>query len=98
MISPHGTPVSPEMERALDGLTGLGDLFGEASDRSAGTVDAYPVSIWFNGCYYCKLDVADQWRLQYCNLYRSSKSEAVVRHPRAGVRYRYGSRPEQHPR
>ena len=98
MTSLHGAPVSPEMERALDNLTGFSDLPEGTSERLAGTADAYPVSIWFNGCYYCKLDETDRWRLQYCSLYRPGKSEAIVRYPRAGARYRRGSRLEQRSR
>lgn len=70
MIIPYGTPVSPEMERALDGLTGLGDRPEGTGDRPAGTADAYPSFTWLNGCYYGKYGESGRWYLQYCNRYR----------------------------
>lgn len=88
---PYDTPVSPELERALDNLTGLGRLRSGMTDRPAGDLDAYPAFIWFNGCYYCKPSAASRWYLRYCSRYQPAPREAVVRRPSAGIPRRRGS-------
>jgi hypothetical protein len=96
--SPYDTPVSPELERELDSLAGLGRLRGGTTGRPAGDPDAYPAFIWFNGCYYCKPGAASRWYLRYCSRYQPDPRETAVRHPRAGVPHQQGSRLERRPR
>ena len=75
MIIPYGTPVSPALERALDGLTGL-DGRPNGTLNPPATAGDYPQFIWFNGCYYGKYGASGRWYLQYCNRYKSGERAA----------------------
>ena len=83
MTTPYGTPVSPEIERALDSLTGLDD------HPPAATVGDYPQFTWFNGGYYGKYGESGRWYLQYCNRYRPSARKADASCPAIGTQSRH---------
>ena len=78
MMAPYGTPVSFEMQRLLDSLTGLDGLPAETGHPPAAAAGDYPQFTWFNGCYYGKYGESGRWYLQYCNRYRPSERAAVT--------------------
>jgi hypothetical protein len=89
MTTPYGTPVSPELERALDGLTGLDGGPAGAGHSPAATAGDYPQFTWFNGCYYGKYGASGRWYLQYCNRYKSGERAADANPPRVGTQNRH---------
>lgn len=84
-MTPYGTPVSPELQRALDKLIDLPAGTGPALATLAGD---YPRFTWFNGCYYGKYRESGRWYLQYCNLYQSDEREADANRPRIDLQIR----------
>lgn len=66
MTTPSGTQVSPEMQRVLDGITGLAGIPDSKFKPLADIAGVYPQCTWFNGCYYCKYSEFGPWHLQYC--------------------------------
>ncbi len=85
MTTPYGTPVSPEIERALDSLTGLDGL----PHRPPATASDYPQFTWFNGGYYGKYGESGRWYLQYCNRYRPGARKADASCPAIGTQSRH---------
>jgi len=91
MTTPYGTPVSPEIERALDSLTGLDGL--PAGTGHPPAASDYPQFTWFNGGYYGKYGESGRWYLQYCNRYRPGARAAVTPLSRISPPCRHDSSP-----
>ena len=89
MTTPYGTPVSPEIERALDSLTGLDGLPAGTGHPPAATAGDYPQFTWFNGGYYGKYGESGRWYLQYCNRYRPSARKTDASYPAIGTQNRH---------
>lgn len=65
-IEPKGIQVSAELQKVLDGITGIGAAESSKFQPAPESGGAYPQCTWFNGCYYCKYSEFGPWYLIYC--------------------------------